>query len=510
MKQLSTILFCFATIAPMLAQTEGDQFFAEGTVHEIHLDFSQVGYWDSLVANKPGEIYMKCDVTIDGILYADAGVRFKGNSSYNNPSTKKPFKIDLEEFVADQTHDGLKQLSLNNGFKDPTFLREKLALDFMNQHGIAAPRATFARLYLNGEFWGLYTVVEDVGKTFLKKRFDNNDGNLFKGDPHGNLTWKGTQQSAYVGDYELKTNEDLNDWSDLIALLDALNNSSAAELPANLAARLNLDSWYGYWAAHSLFVNLDSYVGSGHNYYVYHNEDTDLFEFISWDENEAFGNFKMGLTQQQILALPFTHIPQPFDQRPMMNRLLQDPAMKQAYADRLCELLPDFSNEALDARIDSLADLIRPHVYEDTKKFYPNDLFEQNLSQEVATPGGPQGPFIIAGLKSFINGRRTSLLAQLATFGCVETAVEAEMSEAGIQVFPNPTAGQFFIKTADEAIAEIQLTDLNGRAWQSWQGHLENGQMEWTLDEVPLGVYILKMRTEGGKLFLEKLVAVGK
>ncbi len=55
MKQLSTILLCFATILSF-AQTEGDQFFADlslggGTVHEIRLDFSQVGYWCSLVAN---------------------------------------------------------------------------------------------------------------------------------------------------------------------------------------------------------------------------------------------------------------------------------------------------------------------------------------------------------------------------------------------------------------------------------------------------------------------------
>ncbi|MBK9013192.1 MAG: hypothetical protein IPM82_03375 [Saprospiraceae bacterium] len=70
--------------------------FAEGNVHEIRLDFSQLGYWDSLVANKPGETYMKCDVTVDGILYPDAGVRFKGNSSYNGPTMKKPSRLTLK------------------------------------------------------------------------------------------------------------------------------------------------------------------------------------------------------------------------------------------------------------------------------------------------------------------------------------------------------------------------------------------------------------------------------
>jgi spore coat protein CotH len=506
MKHLATTLFlCFATYAATLAQNEGDQFSMEGTVHEIHLDFPQVGYWDSLVANKPSETYMKCNVTIDGSLYPDAGVRFKGNSSYNGPGQKKPFKLDLEEFVDGQTHDGLKQLSLNNGFKDPSFLREKLALDFMNQHGIAAPRCTFSRLYLNGQFWGLYSVVEDVGKTFLKQRFGNKGGNLFKGDPHGSLTWKGDQQANYLGDYELKTNETANDWSDLIALLDALNNASDADLPGELGAVFNLEGWYGYWAVHNMFVNLDSYVGSGHNYYIYHNEDTGRFEFIAWDENEAFGNFKMNLTQQQLLSLPFTHIPQPFDQRPLMNRLLQNAGMKQAYADRYCELLQDFSNEAMDARIDSLADLIRPHVYEDTKKTTTNDQFEQNLSEDLSLPS-PQGNFVIAGLKPFIAARREALLAQLAAYGCTASAVETGLEASGITVFPNPTAGQFFVKANGEAVLKIELRDLNGRCLQTWSGPLQDGLTAFSPQGLPSGVYCVGTIGENGKRLNIKLV----
>lgn len=506
MKQLAAVLiFCFTAIATGFAQNEGNQFFAEGIVHEIRLDFSQTGYWDSLVANKPSETYMRCNVTIDGTLYPDAGVRFKGNSSYNGPGQKKPFKIDLEEYVDDQTHDGLKQLSLNNGFKDPSFLREKLVLDFMNQHGIAAPRCSFTRLYLNNEYWGLYTAVEDIGKTFLQQRFDNNDGNLFKGDPHGSLTWKGDQQSNYAGDYELKTNEELNDWSDLIALLDALNNSAAADLPAALGNRLHLNGWYGYWVVHSMFVNLDSYVGSGHNYYLYHNEDTDRFEFIAWDENEAFGNFKMNLTEQQIVALPYTHIPQPFSQRPLMNRLLQDASLKQAYIDRYCALLPYFSNEAFDARIDSLAALIRPHVYEDTKKTFSNLQFEQNLSQDVSLPG-PQGQFVMAGLKSFISNRRAALVQQADLAACVTSTADAALPES-LMVYPNPSSGRFFIAVKDETIISLECYDVNGRLLQASASLPGNTMHEWHLD-VPAGLYLLKAVMGNGKVKVAK-VAIG-
>ncbi len=173
------------------AQSPGDVFFADNQIHEIRFSFSQTGFLDSLKANYTLDQYMRCDIQVDGVTYPTCGVKYKGNSSYNNQGQKKPFRIDFEEYVDSQEVDGLEKLVLNNAFKDPTLLREKLMLDFLNEHDIAAPRASFARLYLNGFYWGLYSVVEDVNKTFLKDRFDNKSGNLFKGDPHGTLTWKG-------------------------------------------------------------------------------------------------------------------------------------------------------------------------------------------------------------------------------------------------------------------------------------------------------------------------------
>ncbi|RDJ93135.1 hypothetical protein B4Q13_24035, partial [Lacticaseibacillus rhamnosus] len=80
----------------------------------------------------------------DGRTLPTIGIKFKGNSSFNNSSVKKSMKLDLNNYVAGQDYDGIKKLNLNNGFKDPSFLREKIALDFMNAHGVTSPRCTFA------------------------------------------------------------------------------------------------------------------------------------------------------------------------------------------------------------------------------------------------------------------------------------------------------------------------------------------------------------------------------
>lgn len=492
-----TLLSCLA-----VAQNEGNLFFTEGIVHEIHFNFSQANYWDSLVANEPSETYMTCNVTIDGINYTNSGVRFKGNSSYNNPSQKKPFKIDLEEYVDGQTHDGLKQLSLNNAFKDPSFLREKLALDFMRKHQIHAPRATFARLYLNGTYWGLYSVIEDVGKTFLSQHYGNNDGNLFKGDPQGRLTWMGSDPASYYNSYELKTNEDLNDWSDLIALIDALNNSSDLDLIDALGSRLNFDAWYDYWVVHHLFVNLDSYIGSAHNYYIYHNEFSDKFEFIAWDENESFGNFTMGLTTTQLLNLSHTYIPQPANQRPLMKRILENETLKQAYINRYCELLAHFTPEAFESRIDSLANLIRPYVYEDNLKTYSNNQFEQNLTQDINVQG-PQGGTTIMGLTSFIASRRSFLVQELSNAGCT-SSISNEQLYSG-RLFPNPASDYFFIDQLNRSVQTIEIVGVDGRIYQQHQTTDVNPVQKIDIN-LPSGIYLVKLISNDGQMNHLKLM----
>lgn len=503
MKHFASLLFLLFFTIPLSAQNEGDQFFSEWTVHEIRFQFAQTGYWDSLSHNYTLDAYMACQVTVDGVVYPKTGVKYKGNSSYNNQSKKKPFRIDFSEYIDSQAHEGLKKLVLNNAFKDPTFLREKLMLDFLQAHGIPAPRATFARLYVNDHYWGLYSVVEDVNKTFLKDRFDNKGGNLFKGDPKGTLTWKGWDQTLYQTDYELKTNETQNDWSDLIRLSNALNNSTAAQLPDSLGKYLNLDSWFSYWAAHNLFVNLDSYVGSGHNYFIYHNTDTDKFEWITWDVNEAFANFQMGITPANLKTLPFTFIPQPPNQRPIMNRLLMDANFKQDLADRLCTLLSDFTNAALDPHIDSLADLIRPHVYADTLKFFTNTAFEQNLSQDLNIPGTPGGSGI-AGLKPFIAARHTSLATQLGAYGCTFTDVAESFDNESIELYPNPAQDVVQVNANRQQLTALNLWSTDGRLLRSWDA-MGATTIQLSLLDFPPGIFYLSVNT-GDMLHLRRLV----
>lgn len=79
----------------LFAQQEGDLFFAEGAVHEIRFHFTQPGYWDSLIANKPAEMYMKCTVSIDGIDYPQYGRSFQRKLLLQQPLHQKTIQNRL-------------------------------------------------------------------------------------------------------------------------------------------------------------------------------------------------------------------------------------------------------------------------------------------------------------------------------------------------------------------------------------------------------------------------------
>ena len=485
------ILALLFTFLKAQAQNEGDTLFNAAYIHDVHMTFNQVSYWDSLIATHTTDNYIEGTVSIDGYVIGTCGVKTKGNSSFNNSSTKKSFKVDMNEFVSGQNFEGLKKINLNNGFKDPTFLREKLTLDFYQQHGMAAPRCTFARVYLNGIYWGLYSLVEEIdNKTFLDSRFNSSAGNCFKGDPNGDLRWLGATPSLYYPKYELVTNEFLNDWTDLVRLINTISNSGS-NFHDSLEAVFNTSSFISQWAMYNVFSNFDSYLGSGHNYYIYHNSITDKFEWMAWDVNESFGTFRQGLTATQILNMSYAYVPTQAGSRPLIQNMIADPVYNNALADTICNWIQyDFSNAALNRKIDSLANVVRTDVYADTRKFYSNQDFETNLTSDIV------GVF---GLKSFISARRNTLLTELSS-RCA-TPVSTLDGRTNFILYPQPAQERVtIIYPLDKP---TMLNVYNSIGSKLLEQLLVNESTEVDLSTLAAGIYFIEINNSVKKLLVQ-------
>jgi spore coat protein H len=184
-------------------------------------------------------IFVPADVFYNGVQWYRVGIRFKGNStlqgSWNSGILKLSFKMDLDEFedeypqIKNQRFHGFKKFSLKNNYNDPSQLREKVAADVFANAGVPVSHTGFYTLYIdhgNGpEYFGLYTLVEEVDGPVLDTQFVNDDGNLYKPEEGGADFVAGTfTEESFVK----KTNEDDADWSDVLALFAALHDDSVS------------------------------------------------------------------------------------------------------------------------------------------------------------------------------------------------------------------------------------------------------------------------------------------
>jgi spore coat protein CotH len=462
MKKLS---FSFLPIIISLclhAQIPGDILFnSNNMIHTVKFTFADTNWYSILVNNYnlgnqlDSNIYYSCSVEIDGTLMTNVGVKFKGNSSWNHPNGKKSMKISFAEFVPNQRYDSLKQLNLNNSYNDPTFLREKLYLDVLKQNNIEGPRCQYSSVFVNNQPYAFYTLIEEIDKTFLETHYGGNGGNLYKGDPQGDLKWEGMNQSSYYDNFELKTNEDVNDWSDLLALINAINNTPALQLLDTLEKYINIHQFIKHYAAYIVFATLDSYVGSGHNFFIYYNKQTNQFEFIQWDTNGAFGRHKpqgQGLTDETYLNPFFQFVP--LGSRPLTDKILSNSILKSEFIDAMCSMNQQYLNPIyLHHQIDSISNIIKPLVYADSRKQFTNAAFDSNLVYQVnVTPG----------LKNFSTNRYHFLKDTLTHYGCYPAAVAELVDDTFVDIYPNPISSLFHIN-ASIPLEKVLIYDVVGQ-----------------------------------------------
>jgi spore coat protein CotH len=486
-------LLLVATAGNLLAQQPQSEltdraaaFFDDREVREIRLYFDEDANWYSTLFNahrsNPEDPYFPCRFRSGDVEIPRIGCRFKGNSSFNRNGIKKPFKLDFNEYDDDATFVGLKKLNLHNFDLQPDFMREKLLQDIAGNY-VAAMRSVYVRLYVNDAFYGLYLGVEQPDKTMTQSRWGaSEDGNLYEaeeqmGGTRPNLSWLGSDPSAYYNVYLLKTNEEENDYSGLIEFLDVLNNTPTAELPAKIEPIADVENWMTWMAMNNLVVNLDSYLGVGAEYYLYDRTFDGKFIHIQWDHNESFG-----ITGDGTVRLNSPSTTDPFwlptattggpgggpggggsaasNARPLLQKLWAVDEYKQLYLRALARGLREgLEPETVRARVAELASLIRPHVQEDPNKAYTSAQFETAQTAQVANIPGIQqfADARYAYLRSYLNNlaRPSDLrINELVTSNDGTLLDEADDADPWIEIYnpgPGPLSLDGFTLTDDPA-----------------------------------------------------------
>lgn len=283
---LATIVFCRGD-ALMLA----DQLFNGDMLQRIDLVVDGRD-WDTLKANFRENDYYRATVRWRGLTVHNAGIRSRGLGSRNG--TKPGMRIDFGRFSTNQTFLGLRSFILDNLAQDASGVAEHVAMRFYERLGLVVPREAHAQLFVNGEYAGLYAVVESVDEDFVRRVFGEY-GYLFEYEYTSEwfLTDPGRDLNKYRPLFDPVTHRrSAIDalYAPLDGMLRAINESPDDRFQSAVSRYLDLPLFMRHVAAQSFLAQWDGILGYAgvNNFYLYRFESSSRWQFILWDEDNAF------------------------------------------------------------------------------------------------------------------------------------------------------------------------------------------------------------------------------
>jgi CotH kinase protein len=374
----------------------------------IFLTFERDDWEQELAAFYGTDVEVPAAVLVDGTVYRDVGVHFRGNSSYRMVPAGYKHSLNLSfDFVNPNQQLGeYRTLNLINANEDATFVRTVLYSEIARNY-LPVPLTSFVRVAINGESWGVFVSVQQFDKEFLRDWFKSTKGARWKtpGSPRGRagLQYLGEEAAPYKSIYEIKTKDEAQSWAALINLCRVLNQTPAEKLQRALEPILDIDTALKFLALEAALVNSDGYWTRASDYSLYL-DDRARFHVLPLDFNEALGagrSFGGGGPDLD----PLTGLDDA--SKPLRSKLLAVPVLRERYLG----YVRDIARRWLDwNRIGPLVRqwqaLIESDIKADTRKLYSTDAFHADVGADYED-GNPAPENTLRG---FVERRREFLL----------------------------------------------------------------------------------------------------
>ena len=360
-------------------------------------------------------------------FFKDIGFRIRGNTSRIRPQdfigkyVPAHFALDFEEWLTKEDDADKKEKKLAGAAKglilkrfkdDPTYSREIYGYNMFRQNGIwIAPRAAYTRLIIqiqeaDGSYetinYGVYAMIEEVKKQFLKERttpesggnLTSNKGNLWKlswpsdfknidansigeesskkiTDANGNVTGIKVQSFPYDFKSGGLFEEAKTQLIDFINELNALpnckdgNNDEAdiATIKDFYTNKMDGDLFLRTYAVNVILGMWDDYWMNSNNFYFYFDESGKAY-FIPFDYDNILG--VNGLNTDIAKHSPIAWGNLDDGNRPLIQKILQVPEYMQAYKVYLDEFSNEesyFDDDKSIERIKKWQEMIKPYIY---------------------------------------------------------------------------------------------------------------------------------------------------
>lgn len=360
------------------AQTAAD-LFNDQVLQRIDLWVnSRDWYW--LLARYQTNDYYPANMKWNGMTVTNVAIRSRGTGSRSG--TKPALRVDFNRYATGRTFLGLSAVDLNNGWQDPSNVREILTMKFYRAMGLSAPRMAPAALYVNNEYFGLYSVVEEIDEAFLTRVIGESSGYLFeyKWTYPYHFEYLGSDPAAYAPLYEPRTRSSESSsalYGPVEAMTRTITDAADENFVAAVSERLDLLTFVRLVAAQGVIAECDGLTGNWglNNNYLYRFGGGILHRYFPWDASSSFHALDYPLHAGH-------------DESVLMSRVMTFPEQRAWYYDTLLEGAdvvaqtegpgePGQPNPGwLEREASRLLDLVRPAAYADKVKPYSNQEFD--------------------------------------------------------------------------------------------------------------------------------------
>lgn len=286
-----------------------DYLYDQESLHTFELTISDEALAE-IDKDPSEEKYVEGSLTFEGETISPVGIRYKGSvgawvgclagGSLFEPDgektcTKLSMKVKINWQDSAQTFWGVKKLQFHSMNLDPSQMHDRLGYWLFRKMGVPAPRASHARLLINGNYSGLYSFVEQIDGRFADRQFDDGDGNLYK--EVWPLTPKGFAREEFEFIEALKTNEEEARVSHILKFSNELAVAEKNELPQIVSRWMDIDEIIRWAVVDRVIRNDDGPLHwycfescTNHNFYWYEEPATGRLRIIPWDLDSAFAN----------------------------------------------------------------------------------------------------------------------------------------------------------------------------------------------------------------------------
>ncbi|MBI3186097.1 MAG: CotH kinase family protein [Myxococcales bacterium] len=316
--------------------------------------------------------YGPATVVYRGHTY-QAEAKVRGATSLSFPKKSYTLKFpDTDEFedlsVGFSRRD---KLVLITPFNDNSYLRHRLAFELWSRMDPTHIRLrTFSVVvFVNGQYWGLYTAADHVDSDLMKRHGLWKEGNLFKSinsDANFSLLARdGTPKDPLHQGFEKKSGlpEDGSEgaYDDLDGLTRFVASSSPEGFRSGLPTRVRQSEYEDWWILITLLVATDS---GGKNAYHFHDPRGGLFRYLPWDLDAALGQSWNTTRTSPTARLTF------YGYNEMFKRMMADPLMAGPIRARYRQLMqgPLSAQEVL-SLLDRYAQEVRAAALRDEEKW---------------------------------------------------------------------------------------------------------------------------------------------